>query len=229
MTFKTSDGYEYMQDKFGIHQLNPRPFTYDTDYCAIYDNPERERKSDVLQALRLGFIVGAHGRVPDSVLDYGSGNFAFLKTAAKLITCCFGYDVADYPAPLGVVKSDYKRTVDVVTFHDALEHVANPAALIPELNCETIVISLPNRANVPVPDGSIADFNYNVWFDKEYFHRKPNEHLHHFTKTELEVFMYRNGWKCVSLSRHEDVIRQRGTWNIISMAFKKLTKPESFY
>lgn len=222
MKFTTSDGAEYIQDEFGIHQLNAKPFLYDKDYCGIYDDPERERKSDVLQAARLGFVMAAHGEPVESILDYGCGNFAFLKVAQKIIPKCFGFDIADYPVPEGIDMhfKKYPNLLDlwigdVITFHDALEHVPDPT-FVKDLKCGTIVISLPNRMNVPAQ----AD-NYQEWFDKEYFHRKPSEHLHHFNPVELKKFMLSCGWEQVAYSKHEDLIRTRGNWNIISAAFKR--------
>ncbi|MGN6436858.1 MAG: methyltransferase domain-containing protein [Agriterribacter sp.] len=220
MKFTTSDGAEYILDEYGIHQLNPKPFVYDTNYCAVYDDPERQKKSDQLQALRLGFIIGAHGRVPDDILDFGAGNYAFLNYAKSIIPACYGYDLADYPVPDGIVKTNYiYRDYDVITFHDCLEHILEPEFVV-GLKCQTIVISLPNVWGIVKNWSDYTEAVDEEAFDK-FYHRKPGEHLHHFTPNGLQRFMSDNGWRQVAVSKHEDVIRQRGEWNIISAAFKR--------
>lgn len=217
------DGTEYIQDSYGIHQVNAKPFVYDDKYCAIYDDPERERKSQTLQAARLGFIIGAHGNVPRSILDYGCGNFAFLKTAKKRIDNVYGYDIADYPVPDGINKTTKLYAgYSVISFHDALEHVEEPE-FVKGLNANMLVVSLPNRMNTPTNGfySELESEEYRVWFSKDYFHRKPDEHLHHYNPLELELFMKSCDWHLVATGSHEDLIRERGSWNIISMAFKR--------
>jgi len=45
MTFR-SHGYLYEQDEYGIHQINPDPFTYDANYCATYDTASYRTGND---------------------------------------------------------------------------------------------------------------------------------------------------------------------------------------
>lgn len=199
----------------GIHQLDPRPFTYDATYCAIYDTPEYRHGSEVLNGMRLSFAQGVHGYKIGSILDFGCGNYDFLKQAAKIIPNCYGYDVSGVFAPVFATKViDISTKVDVVTFHDSLEHCEKPDAVIRSLQCDTIVISLPYchyRTKGP------------EWFWERYPHLKPDEHLHHFDQVTLGVFMKRLGWKAVAVSNHEDLVRSRAIeWNILTMGFKRV-------
>jgi hypothetical protein len=83
-------------------------------------------------------------------------------------------------------------------------------SIIDDLKCEMIAISLP-CCNLK----DIQEFD-------EWFHRKPDEHLHHFNATSLEATMKHYGWNAIAESYHEDIIRKRtvpGGKNILSMAF----------
>ena len=208
MTF-ISHGRHYCIDQYGVvHQLDAKPYTYDAGYVATYDTDAYRRDSDKLQALRLGFIIGAHGSVPDSLLDVGYGNGAFLK-AASIIPHRYGKDVTGVQVPGVSIVDNYKQ-VDVITFNDCLEHIPD-LSFLATLPCETLVISLPWCHST------------GHWFDNQYKHRKPDEHLHHFNADSLSLFLYAMGWNCVAVSNHEDVVRESpGHWkNILSMAFKR--------
>lgn len=207
-TFFTIGQHSYVVDKFGVHQLAPDPYVYDEKYCSTYDTPEYVKGNDILQALRLGFIIGAHGKIPKSILDVGYGNGAFLRRCQGTIKELYGLDVSG-------VKLDFITTVkefipvDVITFHDCLEHIQN-LSFIRHLICDTIIISLP-----------YCHFTNIEWFSN-WKHRKPNEHVHHFNPEALNYLMKEFGYRKVALSYHEDIVR-KGTDspNIFSMAFKK--------
>ena len=210
----TSHGYEYQIDGYGaIHQLNPQPYVYDQTYVSTYDTEDYKRQSDILQALRLGFAIGAHGRKPQSLLDFGYGNGAFMKFAKQHIETVLGYDVSGVQVQ-GCKIVDKLEKADVITFWDALEHVQD-LLFVEYLPCQTVVISLPYCHFPTNKDLS--------WFDDEYKHRKPNEHVHHFNPVSLKLTMQRFGWSQVATSTHEDIIRKstHGLDNILTMAFKR--------
>jgi hypothetical protein len=208
MNFR-SGGYEYVKDEYGIHQLNPEPFVYDANYCATYNTESYRRGNDILQALRLGFVIGSHGSVPGSIADIGFGNGAFLLRCKNIIPKLYGKDVSD-------VQLDFIERVwhypecDVVTFWDCLEHI-NDLSFLYDMPCKTICLSLP-----------YCHFDSIEWFDK-WKHHKPNEHLHYFDEKTLTNMMGLYGWKPVSVSSHEDLVRvpMNGQQNILSMAFKR--------
>jgi hypothetical protein len=202
-------GYEYRQDKYGIHQVNPKPFTYDATYCATYDTWSYKEKSDKLQALRLGFLLGVHGRVPKTLADIGYGNGAFLYACKGFIPKLYGKDISG--VTLDFIEQIWNYVpCEVVTFHDCLEHIEDLSFLY-DIPCETIIISLP-----------WCHFPSMEWFEK-WKHRKPNEHVHHFDPKTLEAMMLKYGWKVVAQSHHEDIVRvgMDSRENILTMGFKR--------
>ena len=73
------DNYE--KDSNGvIKQINCTPFSYDYSYA---DNYNTLPTNDIMSHLRLGYIVGSLGKMPESILDVGYGNGAFLNLAKK--------------------------------------------------------------------------------------------------------------------------------------------------
>lgn len=208
MTFR-SHGYTYLQDEFGIHQLNPEPFTYDANYCATYNTEAYRRGNDILQALRLGFVIGSHGLVPKSIADIGYGNGAFLMRCKGVIPKLYGKDVSGVTLNFIETVWHYPQC-DVVTFWDCIEHIENWDFLF-DIPCDTICVSLP-----------WCHFLSVEWFDN-WKHRKPNEHIHHFDNITLPKMMAKYGWFPVSVSNHEDIVRvgEDSLPNILSMAFKR--------
>jgi len=212
MKFTVKDA-NYVIDQFGVvHQQNPEPFIYDEKYSAIYDTPEYNERSEKLQALRLGFVMGAHGDYVNSLIDVGFGNGAFMKFAKQQIKFVGGIDVTAVSVPDGCHKLERFDPVDVVTFHDCLEHIPD-LMFVRDIPAKTIVISLPY---CHIKDKGLA------WFENDYPHLKKNEHLHHFDQNSLVKFMDNMGWHCTAISKHEDIIRRREVdWNILSASFKR--------
>lgn len=203
----------YTIDEYGvIHQTDSKPFKYDDNYCLIYDTPEYQKQSDILQSLRLGFVAGCHGKRIRSILDYGYGNGAFMKFVKQYVPYVYGFDVTKMPIKDCYILPEFVNA-DVITFWDSLEHILD-LSFLKNLVCQTVVISLP-----------YCHFHTQgkEWFDKEYKHRKPDEHLHHFNEFSLSNIMAANGFKQIAVSGHEDIVRKpKDTLqNILSMAFTK--------
>jgi len=205
----TSHGYNYLKDEYGVHQLNADSFTYDENYCATYNTESYRRGNEILQALRLGFVIGCHGSIPSSLADIGFGNGAFLMRCKDVIPKLYGKDVSG-------IQLDFVENVwhypkcDVVTFWDCLEHIQDLSFLY-DIPCETICISLP-----------WCHFDSIEWFDK-FHHHKPNEHLHYFNKEQLIATMNKYGWKCISYGNQEDIVRigKEQRENILTCGFKR--------
>ena len=206
--FQTSDGIEYCIDELGIiHQVNPETFVYDANYVSTYDTEAYRRDNDRLQAMRYAFAVACHGRTPGKILDYGCGNLAFVNFARQS-SWAVGYDITGMEGTVSQLQP-----ASVYAFWDALEHVPDLHEVLRKIECETVCISLPwchyNREGLD-------------WFDT-WKHRKPNEHLHHFTPDSLRDLMRQYGFTQVALSFHEDIVR-KGTGslpNILSMGFRR--------
>lgn len=212
MTF-ISHNRKYEVDRFGvINQLDAQQFTYDPGYVSTYDKPEYIQQSELLQALRLGFASAAHGRRITSLLDYGYGNGAFMKFAKRHVPNVYGFDLTGLHVDGCYIMPEVIKA-DVITFWDALEHVAD-LSFLRGLPAETVVVSLPYCHMLT--EG-------RDWFSNQYKHRKPDEHLHHFNEFSLANVMAHYGWKAIASSGHEDIVRKsaHGLQNILSMAFKR--------
>ena len=201
------DNYE--KDLNGvIKQINCTPFSYDYSYA---DNYNTLPTNDIMSHLRLGYIVGSLGKMPESILDVGYGNGAFLNLA-KNSTTCYGHDISQYPIPEGVsfVENILENYYEVISFFDVIEHFSNPYFL-KDLNCKYIVCSLPHCHNFS-----------DRWFE-DWKHRKPNEHLWHFNEESLVKFFDVQGYSKINTSNFEDVVRKTKEeyCNILSGVFLK--------
>jgi hypothetical protein len=208
----TSHGRQYETDRHGvIVQIDHRPFVYDPTYSATYDKPEYVRGSELLQAMRYGFVCAAHGKPVRTLMDVGYGNGAFINFAKQHVPHVYGHDVTGVPLD-GAYSMPEIVKADVITFWDVLEHFPN-LDFVKDLPAETICISLP-----------YCHFHTEglEWFNSNYKHRKPDEHIRHFNEHSLAALMSSFGWRVVSISGHEDIVRKsaHGLQNILSMAFK---------
>ena len=210
----TAKGRQYEVDKFGVHQVDHKPFVYDKDYAGIYDSHEYVRGSEILQAMRYGFICSAHGRPINSIMEVGYGNGAFIKFVKRMNHSLIinAYDVTGVHID-GIFIQDRIVNADVITFWDVIEHIPD-LSFIKDLPHETICISLPYCHFMT--EGK-------EWFENDYPHIKPDEHLHHFNELSLSFLMDSLGWTSTAIANHEDGIRKtkHGLWNILSMAFKR--------
>jgi hypothetical protein len=208
----TAKGRKYTVDKFGvITQTDFHPFVYDDKYSAIYDSDKYKFGNDILQALRLGFVYGAHAGKITSLLDVGYGNGAFINFIKKSIPYVYGYDITGVPLTGAYVMPELVKA-DVYTMWDVVEHFPD-CSFLKKIPCDTLLISTP-----------FCHFHTEglEWFEN-YHHLKPDEHIRHFTPWSLSAFMRQYGWYSCSESNHEDYIRQSKSdlQNIFSMAFKR--------
>lgn len=165
--------------------------------------------------LRLGYLLGSLGFVPNTILDIGYGNGDFLKACSSIIKNCFGHDISGYPLPENVnfVKNPYEKEYDIVTFFDVLEHF-DDIYEIKNIKTNYFLISLPCCHNFD-----------DEWF-KNWKHRRPDEHLWHFNEQSLKNFMSELGYECLNVCNIEDVIRKdkNNTPNILTAIFKRCNK-----
>lgn len=213
------DNYEI--DKFGvIHQIERKPFDYSEKYIQKdYCSATMDKLTQQMAHLRMGYLLGTLGFTPHTILDVGFGNGAFLEVAQKVCTHAFGYDVFDnehLPEFCIRVNTLTGRHYDVITFFDSLEHCPD-LDFVGDLKCDYVMISLPWCLNFrdewPLED---------EWF-KNWKHRKPDEHLHHFGIESLTEFMASHNFELVTFSHIEDIIRTSGTGypNILTAIYKK--------
>lgn len=212
MKFTARDRKYEIDNNGVIIQTDHHPFVYDPNYSAIYDKPEYKQGSDLLQALRLGFALGAHKKPIQSLMDVGYGNAAFINFIKKHIPFVYGYDITGVPLDGAYMMPELVKA-DVYCFWDVLEHFPD-LDFVKDIPAETICVSLPYCHFLT--EG-------REWFEKDYHHLKPDEHIRHFNPISLSNMMFHYGWKTVAESDHENIIRKgtNGLQNIFSMAFKR--------
>lgn len=194
----TAKGRQYEVDRLGIiNQVDHKPFIYDQNYAGIYDSPEYVRGSEILQAMRYGFICSAHGWPINSICDCGYGNGAFMRYVKQQVPFVYGFDVTGVKVEGCYILPELVKA-DVVTFWDCIEHIPD-LSFIKDLPHTTIAVSLPYCHFMT--EGK-------EWFENEYRHLKPDEHVHHFNEFSLSLLMNSFGWATVATSQHEDIIRQ---------------------
>ena len=192
-----------------ITQIERTPFKYNVDYSSNYNT--YGEVGNYMSYLRLGNIIGALNKIPESILDVGYGNGSFLKACTQIIPNCFGHDISNYPLPSNCtfIENITDHEFDVVTFFDSLEHF-NDIEFVQNIKTKYMVISVP-----------LCHYKDDKWF-MEWKHRKPDEHLWHFNESSLVKFMDRMGYKVITLTNIEDTIRKNKTdeANILTGIFK---------
>lgn len=190
----------YYKDRDGIiHQLNREKFIYDSQYVSAYD--AFKKKTREMAYLRLGYLISAIGKIPKSIFDYGYGNGSFLEVCQESGIESFGTDISNYPIPSNCTfinpEEIKNHSFDVLCFFDCLEHIED-LSFLGDIQANYIYISLPWCHQESLGD---------KWFD-EWKHKKPNEHLHHFSENALKNYMSRYGYDCISVGNPEDCIRK---------------------
>ena len=188
------------------------PVNYNYDYINNSYNSYGEQGLRMAH-LRLGYLIGSLGFIPNSILDIGYGNGDFLKTCSSIIKNCYGHDISGYPLPSNInfIDDPYELDYDIVTFFDVLEHFDNIYD-IKKLKTNYIVISLP-----------YCHYYNDEWFET-WKHRRPDEHLWHFNEISLRLFMSEIGYECINSCNIEDIIRKDklNSPNILTAIFKKI-------
>ena len=207
------DNYSMLPNGVIKQNIITEEFKYDVEYIKErYDSEAYKDNVKKMSFMRLGYVIGSLGYIPQSILDVGYGNGDFLKACSTIILNCYGNDVNDYPLPWEVsfVDDIMKSEYEVITFFDALEHFED-IYFVKDLKCKYIVISVPN-----------CHYFSDEWF-KEWKHRRENEHLYHFNEKSLIKFMDECGYDMVNVSNIEDSIRKNNHdyTNILTGTFKK--------
>lgn len=188
------------------------PKVYDVQYVKErYDT--YGDKNEKMSALRWDNIVNVLGRKPYMLFDIGYGNGSFLKYAQNFCPT-WGHDVSGYPLPAGCRPAhDVTFGVyDVACMFDVLEHFVDPT-IIKDINTSYLVVSAPWCHHDKYGD---------EWF-KNWKHRRPDEHLWHFSDKSIIKFAKRCGYDIVDVSNVEDEIRtpEGKDPNILTVILKK--------
>lgn len=186
---------------------------YDHAYVARYEKYPQAELSRIRAEL-----VNRWAPEASSVLDVGCGTGAFLEAmrAMQPNAKLYGHDISPYPMPdfINRVGSGWAaHEWDVVTFFDSLEHF-DDLTCIKLLRAQTVVVSLPWYHPYLGPE----------WFAR-WKHRRPGEHLWHFTPEALARLFHRAGMRAVYVGNPEDAVRKpepdaQGP-NILTMVFRR--------
>lgn len=202
------DGYEICKETGALKSIS-REITahYDHAYVARYENyPQAE-----LSRIRAEIVMKHAGQF-ESICDVGFGTGAFLSEIGHRnpMATLHGFDVSPYPPPHFVrIEPEWQeKEWDVVTFFDSLEHFVD----LPKVRAKVVVVSVPWL-------DCVAD---EKWF-AQWKHRRPGEHLWHFTSLSLSRVFQRMGMREVYAGNPEDVIRigDGKRPNILTMAFAR--------
>lgn len=201
----------YYTDNLGvIHQQNCKRYNYNEDY--IKNNYILLKYKKELSYLRIGYILEKLGYVPTKLLDVGFGSGDFLQVASTVIDNCYGNDLYDDFTPNNItfVKDITSDSYDLITFFDSLEHFPSLDFLL-KLKTKNICISVPWCHN----------FN-DEWF-RDWKHRKPDEHIHHFNNISLALTMQSVGYEMIHHCNLEDLVRKHDNNypNILTAIFQK--------
>jgi hypothetical protein len=202
------DGYEICKETGALKSIS-REITahYDHAYVERYENyPQAE-----LSRIRAEIVMKHAGQF-ENICDVGFGTGAFLSEIGHRnpMATLHGFDVSPYRPPHFVrIEPDWQeKEWDVVTFFDSLEHFVD----LPKVRAKVVVVSVP-------------------WFDcvagekwfAQWKHRRPGEHLWHFTSLSLSRVFQRMGMREVYAGNPEDAIRigDGKRPNILTMAFAR--------
>lgn len=194
-----------------IKQNTVNKIKYNYDYSNKYNN--YGEKGNYLSYLRYGVLLGIIKKIPESIVDVGYGNGAFLKVCKEHISNVYGCDLSDYPVPEGCQKIEFADiSAEVTCFFDSLEHF-DDITVIKDLKTKYIFISVP-----------WCHYFSHEWFNN-WYHRRENEHLYHFNKDSLIKFLDEQGYDCMYAGSFEDIIRKNSSVaphaNILSGLFIK--------
>jgi hypothetical protein len=194
------DGYEKLhRGHWYQYKELGNPVSYNVDYVATYNKYPTEEMS------RLRFDLVDNIVDFKSVLDVGFGRGDFLKRCVEMGKTSFGHDISGYPIPEGATKSDTTQPADLYTFFDCLEHFTERdlSIFLRNLPCKYLLVTLP------LLHEDLGGEHFRTWK-----HRKPGEHIHHFTEQGLRILMEYSDYDIVYSGHPEDAIRGKLAGNL---------------
>lgn len=205
-------GYEHHKLHGAMFSIN-RSITanYNYSYVARYEKYPQKALSKIRADVALALAKNL-----TQVCDVGCGTGAFLGELKERVPNLntFGYDVSDYPLPdwINKVPDWSEKAWELVTFFDSLEHFTN-IDFVENLNAKYVIVSVPWYH--PCLGHS--------WF-YNWKHRRPGEHLWHFTPDTLSAVFARGGFIPRIIGNPEDQVRKSDnfTSNILTVGFEKI-------
>lgn len=212
------DGIRYKTDEWGVVHQDPPAITqkYDVQYIQNrYDSiPDIVHE---MSFLRTGFIKGVVGNF-NTILDVGYGNGDFLRTQhlwnlRQVKT--FGTDISGYPVPRRSTFYSWEelpgKQFDIVCFFDSFEHVPDHK-FMEWLQAKWLALTVPWYMS----EKGVG------WF-RQWKHRRPGEHIHHFSQVSLARMLKHYGYEFITSQDLEDGIRlaRNGHENTFTAMYRK--------
>lgn len=200
--YPTSNGNPLLwRADLGIGYLKSNGYKYDEEYWEKYLNYDHNGIADKLTTFRLEFVLRNLDKL-ESVCDVGIGSGHFLRHAG-----CKGYDINPC-ARAWLIKNSlfgdpYAEKFSSLTFWDVLEHIDDPTILLARTS--NVFVSIPIYEGV---EECLASK-----------HLRPDEHIWHFTRAGLIIFMKLQGFVLLDDSDGEMKI---GREAIMTYCFKRL-------
>lgn len=208
-------GIDIDECRCGMRFTNPQ---YSDDYLAEYytsqylkEDPEERRAALVEGHDYYLSLIEAAGARPGTLFDIGCGNGYLLEAAIARGWKATGYDVdpvvtAQVSRRLGVpvLNGDFMAldpggTFSLITMHQVLEHLKNPAAYLDRVRelldpggwffvAVPNIRSLSNRIKQTLESTGLRRRNIGKYYDSDH-------HLCHFSPPVLAAFLERHGFE----------------------------------
>lgn len=183
--------------------LEPKVTLYDKDYFNKYveysETPVGHGINIVRQRSVANLVREDNLLLGKKLLDFGCGSGSFVGHMRRsTMAMVKGYDIipgSPYNDP-----SLLKRSWDIVTFWDSIEHTGNPKGVIRFFKPQYLVISVPSI------DGNI----HEVLTDWK--HYRPYEHIHYYNERSLKALFRACGYK-VELINYDESDYRKGDNN----------------
>lgn len=161
---------------------------YNESYMEKYRSYENEPLTRELMAARWG-LMSRYLNGHRTLLDLGTGTGTFLRSpAAPEGLELHGNDINPGSPYFGGAVQLFvrKKSVDVLTMFDVVEHLPAPREVLEDLRPRLLVVNTPNIGALESPDPEIFAWK----------HYRPGEHLHYFSRTSLSALFLHAGY-CV--------------------------------
>lgn len=199
--YQIDDAYT---DRYESGSYHAEDRSYDTGHLAHAERYEHDYRVAELRLKLLRKVLRTTGSEFDSILDIGCSNGAFVKAGLDDGWNAFGCDLS-LDAAFRYIDTDRirkgtigecgwnRRSFDVITFNDVLEHIPDPLSA---LKTARGILKRTGMLVVDIPDMGCGDA---IEQGPKFKHVKPHEHLWYWTASQLRDMLESNGFTVVSM------------------------------
>lgn len=200
-----SDGLVWLPERgMGFYPVREQP--YDAAYFAKYQGYAATDMGRALTEARIDFVARHFkGELVD--IGIGCGDFVAARALRRECGFTFGYDVnpagVEWLQRYGCWLDPYRKAVAAATFWDSLEHIADPAPILANID-RFVFVSLPIFTDCA-----------HVLRSK---HFRKDEHCWYWTRDGFTAWMAEQGWRLIEQNRMETDL---GREDIETFAFER--------